>query len=450
MSQEWKMIRKSLQLLFCIGSVWCAASQEAGAADKITDLDASIARGGRLYSDWMIELDARPPEKLHQGFVGEGSSQKVISESWRCVSCHGWDYKGANSLPGIRGKVGAVPSEIVTILKDQTHGYQDYLEPDDLLDLARFISLGMVDMDQMVERGTGKAKAYGLAQRPFFETVCAMCHGAEGQSLPGVSLGHFAIQQPYLTLHSIFNGHPGAVMPSLRAFEEAKLIELLAYMQTLPESASLVSIVRGGRLYDNWFMETGRDVPEGLHPAYPTQMEVEVKPKQTWLCRECHGWDYRGKDGAYAKGKHFTGIKGITDKKGADVREVMAILKDNTHGYGALLGRDDLLDLANFVREGQLDMDVYIDSTTKKAKGNYQEHAKFYPTICGNCHGPKGRAIRTMGALGHVANEDPWKALHKILNGHPAEEMPAWRSLDEETIKDLMGYIQALPKKKRS
>lgn len=450
MSHTGKMIRTCLHFLVCFAVMVIAPPQSAAASDKITDLDASIARGGRLYSDWMIELDARVPDKAHKGFKKAALDEKAISESWRCVSCHGWDYKGTASFPGVMGKVGAPPSDVVAVLKDQTHGYQHELDEEDLLDLARFITTGLVDMDQMVLRETGKAKADGLAQRPFFETVCAMCHGAEGQRLAGVSLGRFANQQPYLTLHSIFNGHPGAVMPSLRAFEAQKLVELLAYMQTLPENASLVSIVRGGRLYDNWFMEAGRDVPEGLHPAYPTQMGVDVKPKQTWLCKECHGWDYRGKDGAYGKGKHFTGITGIADKEGADVREIMAILKDETHGYGAVLGRDDLLDLANFVREGQLDMDVYIDAATKKAKGNYQEHAKFYPTICGNCHGPKGRAIRTMGALGHVANEDPWKSLHKILNGHPAEEMPAWRSLDEETIKDLMGYIQALPKKKRS
>jgi len=433
--------QSALALLVLFGT------QGVEAAEKTLDLDASIARGGRLYSDWMIELDDRAPEKINPNFVGKTDD---IAQSWRCVSCHGWDYKGANSQTGIMGKKGANPADIVAVLQDEKHGYQDYLDRDDLLDIARFITIGMVDMDAMVERATGKAKAYGLAQRPFFETVCAMCHGAEGQSLPGVSLGRFANQQPYLTLHSIFNGHPGAVMPSLRAFDDKKLVELLAYMQTLPENASLVSIVRGGRLYDNWFMETGREVPEGLHPAYPSHRKVEVKDKNTWLCKECHGWDYRGKDGHYSAGKHFTGIIGINGKQGADVKDLIKILRNDTHGYGAVLSRNDLLDLANFVREGQLDMDDYIDPKTKKAKGNYQEHAKFYPTLCGNCHGVKGRAIRTMGALGRVANDDPWKALHKIMNGHPAEEMPAWRSLDEETIKDLMGFIQALPKKKRS
>lgn len=435
-------------VIFAVGmwslSVPLAYGQDTGS------FEASVARGGRLYNDWMVEIDDNPPEKRNPNYLGAAQTIEEIAHSWRCVTCHGWDYSGTKTIAGIKGKSGASPKSIIEVLKDKTHSYQDYLDGDDLLDLARFISVGLVDMDKMIERATGKAKAQGLNQRPFFETVCAMCHGAEGQSLPGVSLGRFANQEPYLTLHSIFNGHPGAVMPSLRAFDDNKLVELLAYMQTLPENASLVSIVRGGRLYDNWFLESRHQAPVGIHPAFPRQIKTEVKAKQTWLCRECHGWDYKGKNGQYASGRHFTGIGGIATKKGASVKEIIKILKDDTHEYASLLSMNDLLDLANFVREGQVDMTDFIDGKTQKAKSDFKQHTTFYPTLCGNCHGERGRAIRTMPALGRVANDDPWKALHKILNGHPAEEMPAWRSLDKETILDLLGYIQTLPINKRS
>lgn len=419
-------------------------------AENKGELDASIARGGRLYSDWMIELDEKTPQKGNPAYLGAKQSEEEITRSWRCVTCHGWDYKGVKPVKGILGMAGKDPASITRILRDEKHVYHAYMEKEDLLDLARFISVGLVDMDKMIDPETTKAKGEPLSQRAFFDTVCAMCHGADGQSLPGVSLGRFAVKEPYLTLHSIYNGHPGAVMPSLRAFDDKKLVELLAYMQTLPETASLVSIVRGGRLYDNWFLETGVTPPVGVHPSYPRNLEVEVQAKQTWLCKECHGWDYLGKDGFYGSGKHFTGIGGIRSKRGAEVREIIKILKDNNHEYGSVLSMKDLLDLANFVSEGQVDMDEYIDRKTKVALGDYEEHTTFYPTLCGNCHGEKGIAIRTMPALGRVANDDPWKALHKILNGHPAEEMPAWRSLDAQTIHDLMGYIQSLPQNKRS
>ncbi len=418
--------------------------------DAQSEMDAAIARGGRIYSDWMIELDEQAPEKGNPTYLGAKQSEREIAKSWRCVTCHGWDYKGVKPIKGVLGMAAKDPEAVIEILKDAQHGYQEFFQGDDLLDVARFISQGLLNVDELVEAQTGRAKASGDMERPFFETVCAMCHGADGQSLPGVSLGRFASHQPYLTLHTLLNGHPGAVMPSLRAFDQKVVIELLAYMQRLPENASLVSIVRGGRLYDNWFIETGRDVPMGVHPAYPRNIENDLPPKQTWLCRECHGWDYLGQAGQYEQGRHFTGIKGITAKRGADIKEILAILKDKNHQYGGVMTMQDLLDLANFVSEGQVNMDAYIDRQTKKVKSDFKKHHKFYPTLCGNCHGEKGRAIRTIKALGRVANEDPWKALHKVLNGHPAEEMPAWRSLDKEIIRDLMGYIQTLPVNKRS
>ena len=433
-----------------LAALMIVATSLPAVAQKDGLLDASVSRGGRLYTDWMVELDERAPKVANPIYQSETPTRADVAKSWRCVSCHGWDYKGAGHVKGVMGFAGQDPASIIKVLRDDKHAYDDFLQEQDFLDLARFISVGLVNMSDMIDDQSGKAKADGLKQRPFFETVCAMCHGAEGQSLPGVSLGKFAKQQPKLTLHSIFNGHPGALMPSLRAFEDQKLVQLLAYMQSLPEKASLVSIVRGGRLYDNWYMETERSAPVGVHPSYPRHLELEIKPKQTWLCKECHGWDYKGKDGQYASGPHFTGVKGITDKQGAPVKEIIDILKDGNHAYGAVMDMKDLLDLANFVSEGQFDMDTYIDRKSKKALGDYKAHTTFYPTLCGNCHGEQGRAIRTMKALGRVANEDPWKSLHKVMNGHPAEEMPAWRSLDEETVHDLMGYIQSLPKNKRS
>ena len=31
----------------------------------------------------------------------------------------------------------------------------------------------------------------------------------------------------------------------------------------------------------------------------------------THRCKSCHGWDYKGKNGDYSKGKYMTGINGI-------------------------------------------------------------------------------------------------------------------------------------------
>ena len=71
------------------------------------------------------------------------------------------------------------------------------------------------------------------------------------------------------------------------------------------------SLMRGGLLYDKWYKVVGERAPGEKHPLYPADGKYASKNSSNWRCKECHGWDYRGKDGAYAEGKHYTGIKGI-------------------------------------------------------------------------------------------------------------------------------------------
>ena len=211
---------------------------------------------------------------------------------------------------------------------------------------------------------------------------------------------------------------------------------------------TLASIVRGGRLYDNWHSETKSPAPKTPHPAYPADKAFATNPGANWRCKECHGWDYMGRDGAYARGEHFTGIKGIRGMAGADPEKTISVLKDETHQYDGLMSEQDFRDLANFVAKGQVEMDRYIDRASGMAKGGETRHEAYYTTICANCHGTDGLRIRTMPPLGAVAKTNPWEALHKILNGHPGENMPALRALDMSILIDVLAYVQTLPTEK--
>jgi thiosulfate dehydrogenase len=93
------------------------------------------------------------------------------------------------------------------------------------------------------------------------------------------------------------------------------------------------SYARGGKLYDKWYKVIDVKAPKAAHPLYPSDKKYAKKPGTNWRCKECHGWDYRGVDGAYASGSHNTGIKGVAGMKGADPAKVVAILKGADHGY---------------------------------------------------------------------------------------------------------------------
>jgi len=205
------------------------------------------------------------------------------------------------------------------------------------------------------------------------------------------------------------------------------------------------AIARGGRLYDKWFAENKAAKPTDDHPAYPHKGGKYGKDA-SWRCKECHGWDYKGKDGAYASGGHATGIKGIQGAAGKDAAAIVAILKDKNHGYtDAMLSAEDMNDLALFVAQGQTDVSKYYDAATKKPKGDAAKGEAYFNTLCAGCHGKDGKKLKDAPPLGSVADNVP-EMLHKILNGQPGEAMPALRALDPQISADIAAHLQSLPK----
>ncbi len=205
------------------------------------------------------------------------------------------------------------------------------------------------------------------------------------------------------------------------------------------------AIARGGKLYDKWWAVTGQDAPEEANPAYPAEGAYSGKKGADWRCKECHGWDYRGADGAYGSGKHHTGIKGIGGAAGGDPEAVLKVLADANHGYDKLLDGSDLSDLAMFVVHGQTNADDFIDAASKTPKGNAEQGAAYYNTVCANCHGKDGKEPEDMEPLGALAAGNPWEVLHKVMNGQPDENMPAMRAFDPQVAADILAHVATLP-----
>lgn len=182
----------------------------------------------------------------------------------------------------------------------------------------------------------------------------------------------------------------------------------------------------GGRLYDKWWSELDLTAPSITHPAYPAT--AKKSGATTWRCKECHGWDYAGAEGAYRKGSHFTGIKGITAYKGEDPALINALLTNSTHQYDRFLNHQALALIANFVSEGQIDMSNSIGLNSKQANGDAIKGQELYVEYCSRCHGDEGEALNFGSKskpeyLGPLARRNPWEVLHKIRNGHPGSKM---------------------------
>jgi len=144
--------------------------------------------------------------------------------------------------------------------------------------------------------------------------------------------------------------------------------------------------------------------------------------------------------GAYRAGKHFSGIVGINGMKGADTSDIVMLLKAPAHGYGEYLGDTDLMDIANFVSNGQSDYASYV--ANGKIVGDVATGEQIFNTVCAGCHGADGKLPKGMPPLASLTG-NPWELLHKVLNGQPNEAMPALRAFDHQAAADVIAYIDA-------
>ena len=178
-------------------------------------------------------------------------------------------------------------------------------------------------------------------------------------------------------------------------------------------------------------------------PPMPMQ-RGSMAELDSWRCKECHGWDYQGKDGGYGKGKHFTGIVGISGAAGKDPANIAALLRAGPHGYtDKQLSDADVQALALFVTSGQIDMGKYLNAEGKPI-GDGAKGEAYFNTLCAGCHGVDGAKIKD-APLGAVA-DNAREMMHKVLNGQPGESMPALRVLDHQIAADIVVHLQTLPK----
>jgi thiosulfate dehydrogenase len=218
----------------------------------------------------------------------------------------------------------------------------------------------------------------------------------------------------------------------------------------------LEMVAEGGRLYDRWWAEYDLKKPTTTHPSYPAT--GKKKGAATWRCKECHGWDYKGRDGAYGKGSHFTGIRGISAYAGRDPAVIMNILKNHIHRFDDVMLDYGLLRVALFVSRGQVDISKHLNNKTKKVNGDIRRGKQIFNESCKECHGRDGRERNFKDKnnpeyIGTVANKNPWEAMHKLRNGQPGgfvmgERMPNMH--EEISFRDqlhLLSYMQTLPQK---
>jgi cytochrome b len=214
-----------------------------------------LSSGGRLYDRWYGALDVTPPQTTHPSWPAENRNLSG-PETWRCKTCHGWDYLGregqyasgpsASDAPSLMRAKNRTIEDIMLTLAGDKHRFTDgILSQDAKFRIALFLREGLHVARNHIDRN-GKVRGNPALGKAMFENVCAACHGFDGrQRKLGVSadpvyrgepmyVGTKTATNPIEVLHKIRNGHPGAIMVSMRAFPMETAVNILAYAQTLP------------------------------------------------------------------------------------------------------------------------------------------------------------------------------------------------------------------------
>jgi mono/diheme cytochrome c family protein len=237
----------------------------------------------------------------------------------------------------------------------------------------------------------------------------------------------------------------------------ALLLAGVATVSARSVQKSTDDVVIGAQLYDRWYAALGVNAPDGNMPIWERQTANTRSGADTWRCSECHGWDYKGSEGAYSSGSHYTGFANVMKLAAAMTpEEIVSHLKgskDPSHDFSKYIDDANLQKLALFLKEGVIDDTEFIDAITLKVKNGDTAHGKqLYDQTCATCHGADGTQIvfRTEGIneyLGSVANRDPFRFLHRSRFGVAGTEMPVGRDLGWTPAdgRDVLAYAQTLP-----
>ncbi len=182
--------------------------------------EATLSYGGRLYDNHWAVLNLLPPQQPNNRYPAD--PRTAPKSTWRCVSCHGWDYSGSDGQLGqigskfvsIAAAKGWDPDQIARFLRSGPHADIIGPMPDEALHaLSLFVCCGQHDIRTLIGP-SGEAKGDPLRGKDIYDGVCNRCHQVDGKAPiygePGdvSSLGWVARRRAAEAAHKIRNGVP--------------------------------------------------------------------------------------------------------------------------------------------------------------------------------------------------------------------------------------------------
>ena len=219
----------------------------------------NIPNGAQLFDDWSIVTGQSAPAGNQPLWARQSTNTRSGPDTWRCVTCHGWDgmgkdgaYRSGSNYTGFPNLVSAAgtlsEAEIIAALrgeKDADHNFSAVLDDTSMADLVAFLKNGLVDDTQYINLTTLKVidGDIGLGKE-LYTQGCVSCHAEDGAGLPiryegrDASLVTVANTDPWRFLHKARYGTPGNPMQKIGydlGWDVQNGRDVLAYMQSLTD-----------------------------------------------------------------------------------------------------------------------------------------------------------------------------------------------------------------------
>lgn len=252
-------MRRLLPILMVFLFMTLILGVSAALAAPTAQDEPNVPAGAQIYDNWMTATGQNAPAGNHPIWSRQTNNTTSGPDTWRCVTCHGWDYQGKDGayragsaytgFPGVYAAVQQMSEEeIIGVLKgdsDVEHNFSLILDDAALANVAAFLKYGLVDDTQFIDLTTLKVIQGDTARgKDLYTRGCAKCHKDDGSGQAiryegrDFSLVTLANTDPWRFLHKSRYGTPGNPMQSIGfdlAWSAQDGRDVLAYIQSLPD-----------------------------------------------------------------------------------------------------------------------------------------------------------------------------------------------------------------------